>query len=248
MGNLFTLSWLRDKGFGMGSIVGAIPSAVKGRQISLSKTGSIFDPAKESNMSAWRGWWKYLWIDQGLVWAGGCILGMYLCVLLAYGLIPVGTKLTGWGAGAYQAEYMAKFWKPFWFLSLFTGFWILWGTQLAVTDGYVRSVTDIIWSSTKKPHAWKGGSKVVYYLALLIFCAWGCVAINLAAPLMLIMIGANMAGFIFVVASLHLIAVNHKLLPKPLRPPLWRTISLIGCAVFYAFFVIMLVGKQTKLW
>jgi hypothetical protein len=248
MGNLFTLSWLRDKGFGMGSIVGAIPSAVKGKQISLSQIGSIFDPAKESNMSAWRSWWKYLWIDQGLVWAGGCILGMYLCVLLAYGLIPPGTKLTGWASGAYQAEYMAKFWRPFWFLSLFTGFWILWGTQLAVTDGYVRSVTDIIWSSTKKPHTWKGGSKVVYYLALLIFCAWGCVAINLAAPLMLIMIGANMAGFIFVVASLHLIAVNHKLLPKPLRPPLWRTLSLIGCAVFYAFFVIMLVGKQTKLW
>ena len=122
------------------------------------------------------------------------------------------------------------------------------GIQLAVTDGYVRSVTDIIWSSTKKPHAWKGGSKVVYYLALLIFCAWGCVAINLAAPLMLIMIGANMAGFIFVVASLHLIAVNHKLLPKPLRPPLWRTLSLIACAVFYAFFVIMLVGRQLKLW
>ena len=198
----------------MGSIVGAIPSAVGGRQISLSKIGSIFDPAKESNMAAWKTWWKYLQWDQSVVWGGGCILGMYLCVLIAVGIIPEGTKITGLAAGAYQAEYMAKFWKPLWFFSLFTGFWILWGTQLSVTDGLVRTVTDVLWSTTKKPHTWKNGQRLVYYISLLIFSAWGCIAINLAAPMMLLMIGANMAGFIFVVSTLHLIVVNNKFLAQ----------------------------------
>lgn len=248
LGNIFTLSWLRDKGYGMGSIVGAIPSAVAGREIALSRIGTIFDPTKESNKTAWKAWWKYLNWDQGGVFGIGCVVGMYLCCLIAFGVIPTGTKLSGIAAGAYQAEYMMKFWKPLWFLSLFTGFWILWGTQLSVMDGYVRTVTDVIWSSTKKPHSWKYGQRLVYYLSLLIFAGWGCIAINLAAPMMLIMIGANMAGFIFIVSSIHILVVNHKFLPKELRPALWRTILVIACAVFYAFFVIALVGKQTGWW
>jgi hypothetical protein len=248
MSNIWTASWIRDKGFGMGSVAGAIPSAVAGKQIALSKIGSIFDPAKESNMKAWKEWWKYLWMDQGLVWGVGCVLGMYLCVLICYGLIPEGTKITGWGAGAYQAEYMAKFWKPFWFLALFTGFWVLWGTQLAVVDGYTRTITDIIWSTTEKPHTWKAGSKTIYYIALLIFTGWGCVAINLAAPMTLLIIGANMAGFVFVIAAIHLVVVNNKFLPKQLRPPMWRNIALIAMSVFYGFFVFALLGHQTGWW
>ncbi len=248
LGNIFTMSWLRDKGFGMGSIVGAIPSAVAGKEISLSKIGSIFDPAKESNLQAWKGWWKYLHWDQSVVWGGGCIIGMYLCVLIAVGIIPEATKVTGLAAGAYQAEFMAKSWKPLWFLSLFTGFWILWGTQLSITDGYVRTITDIIWSTTEKPHQWKSGSKTIYYIALLIFCGWGCIAINLAPPMMLLMIGANMAGFIFVVAGIHLIVVNNKFLPKQLRPPMWRNVVLVLMVLFYGFFVYALIGKQTGWW
>jgi hypothetical protein len=247
LGNIFTMSWLRDKGFGMGSIVGAIPSAVAGRQISLSKIGSVFDPTKEHNMKAWKEWWKYLWIDQGVVWGIGCVLGMYFCVLLAYGIIPLGTKITGIATGAYQAEYMAKFWTPLWFLSLFTGFWILWGTQLAVMDGTVRTITDIVWSTTKKPHTWKFGQRTIYYLALLVFAGWGCIAINLAQPMMLIMIGANMAGVIFVIAGIHILVVNYKHLPKELHPPIWRVIVLIGFVVFYGFFVVMAYGKVLKL-
>jgi hypothetical protein len=140
---------------------------------------------------------------------------------------------------------MGKVWGPMLFITLFTGFWVMWDTQLSVMDGYVRTVTDIIWSTTEKPHTWKGGSRTVYYISLLVFTAWGCIAINLAAPMMLLMIGANMAGFIFVVSSIHIIVVNHKFLPKKLRPPLWRDIALVAMAIFYGFFLVALVGKQT---
>jgi hypothetical protein len=173
---------------------------------------------------------------------------MYLCVLLGAGIIPEGTKLTGIGAGAYQAEYMAKFWKPFWFLSLFTGFWILWGTQLAVVDGVVRTVTDIVWTNSKKLHTRKNGQKILYYTALFAFIAWGCIAINLAAPMTLLLINANVSGFVFVLSSMQLIVMNRTFLPPQVRAPLWREIALIGMAVFYGFFLIALVGKQTGWW
>jgi hypothetical protein len=48
--------------------------------------------------------------------------GRFIC----YGLIPEGIKITGWGAGAYQAEYMAKFWKPtppFFYVIIHLRFW-----------------------------------------------------------------------------------------------------------------------------
>lgn len=248
LGNVWTASWIRDKGFGMGSIVGAIPSAVGGRQIALSRIGSVFDPAKESNMVAWRNWWKYLHIDQSLVWGCGCMVGMFLCVLLGVGIIPEGTKLTGLAAGAYQAEYMAKLWKPLWFLSLFTGFWILWGTQLAVIDGVVRTVTDIIWTKSKTLQTRKNGQKIIYYTALTAFCIWGCIAINLAAPMTLLLINANVSGFVFVLCSILLIIMNHTFLPPQVRPPLWRDLSLVLMALFYGFFVIALIGFQTGWW
>jgi uncharacterized protein YhhL (DUF1145 family) len=173
---------------------------------------------------------------------------MYLCVLIAVAIIPAGMKITGMAAGAYQAEYMWKYWAPLWFLALFTGFWILWGTQLAVMDGFVRVVTDVIWSSTKKPHQWKAGQRVVYYLALLIFVVWGCIAINMAQPMVLIMIGANMAGFIFVVGSFQQVIVNNTMLPKEVRPKLWQNIGIICCGLFYMYFALALIGKQTGWW
>jgi Mn2+/Fe2+ NRAMP family transporter len=248
LGNVWTASWIRDKGFGMGSIVGAIPSAVGGREIALSKTGSIFDPAKGNNMSAWKTWWKYLHMDQTVLWGGGCIVGMYLCVLLGAGIIPEGTKLTGLGAGAYQAEYMAKVWGPFWFLSLFTGFWILWGTQLAVVDGVVRTVTDIIWTGTTWCHDRKNGQRIIYYTALAAFCIWGCIAINLAAPMVLLLINANVAGATFVLCSIMLIVMNYKFLPPQVRAPLWRELVLVAMVLFYGFFMLALIGKQTGWW
>src|SRR4030067_1042505 len=51
IGNIFTASWMRDKGYGMGSLVGAIPSVIGGREIKLSKIGIIFDPTKAGNMA-----------------------------------------------------------------------------------------------------------------------------------------------------------------------------------------------------
>jgi len=66
---------------------------------------------------------------------------------------------------------------------------------------------------------------------------WGIIALKLAAPVMLLQIGANIAGAIFVIASLHVLYLNTRILPVALRPPMWRRVALVGMALFYAFFV-----------
>ena len=77
----------------------------------------------------------------------------------------------------------------------------------------------------------------MYYGVLLAFAIWGCIGLNLARPITLIIIGANAAAFIFVVESLHTLVVNRRFLPKELRAPLWRDVVLVCCALFYGGFL-----------
>lgn len=255
--NLWVTNWIRDKGMGMGSVVGYIPSAVGGKVVKVSPTGSAFPPNAE-NLSRWRGWWRYAHVDQICVWAVGCFLGMYLNVVLAAALIPAGTDIgTGLAPGATQAEYLSQaaarfFGSPFagsvlWFLTLLNGFWILFGTQLAFVDGLVRLATDALWTASERiRRAARGDIRRVYYLLLLVFAAWGCVAINLSQPVMLLKISANVAGFVLVVAGLHVLWINGTLLPREVRGPGWQRIAVALGVVFYAFFAAMSVAQLLR--
>ena len=69
------------------------------------------------------------------------------------------------------------------------------------------------------------------------FAIWGCIGLNLARPITLIIIGANAAAFIFVIESVHTLVVNRKFLPHELRPPLWREGCLVACTLFYGTFL-----------
>lgn len=239
--NLWITNWIRDKGMGMGSVVGYIPSAVGGKTIKVSPVGSAFPPNQE-NLARWRGWWKYAHIDQVCVWAVGCFLGMYLNVILAAALIPPGTDIgKGLAPGATQAGYLAELGGPFlWYMTLINGFWILFGTQLAFTDGIVRLATDVLWTvSPRLREVTKGDIRRVYYTLLLGFALWGCVAINLTQPVVLLKISANVAGFVLVVAGIHVLRMNKKLLPREVQSPLWQRV-VVGLAVlFFGFFCVM---------
>ena len=61
--------------------------------------------------------------------------------------------------------------------------------------------------------------------------------LRLAQPIVLLKLGANVAGVVFVVASMHLLYINTRLLPPHVRPPMWRRAALVGMSLFYGFFV-----------
>ena len=58
-------------------------------------------------------------------------------------------------------------------------------------------------------------------------------------PVFILQLGANVAGIVFIIGSLHLLYVNTTLLPQALRPPLWRRLALVVMALFYGVFVAM---------
>jgi hypothetical protein len=242
VGNLVISNWVRDKGFGMGATVGAIPSAVGGRNVTLSATGKIFEISPE-NLRRWAVWCRYVFLDQVVLWAGGCFVGMFLNVNLATAIAPAGADLTDVGAGAFQAKYMAeKLWPGFWFLALLNGFWILFSTHLGNTDTLVRSVTDTLWSAGlgRRPKANVGR---LYYGLLIGFTFWGAITVQFGSAMTLFRALGVVAGPVLCLAALQILRVNSTLLPPELRPPLWRRLGLIACAIFYACMAIaVLIG------
>ncbi|HWS87918.1 MAG TPA: Nramp family divalent metal transporter [Pyrinomonadaceae bacterium] len=247
VGNLTITNWIRDKGFGMGSRVGAIPGAFGSREVKLSHTGKVF-PVTGENLRRWRQWWKYAAADQVWLWGGGCFVGMFLNINLATYIMPQGTDISRVGAGAFQAQYMAEhLWAGFWFLALLNGFWILFSTHLGNTDLLVRTITDIVWVGSPSARAWRGGDiRRIYYGILFGFTAWGLFAVNRGDAMGLFKIIANMAGVVLAIASVQLLIVGYRLLPREIQPPAWRRAVLALCALFYMTFSALVIWSQIK--
>jgi hypothetical protein len=245
IGNLTVTNWVRDKGFGMGSKVGAIPSAIGGHQIPLSHVGMVFE-AKGENLVRWHEWLRYVHADQIWVWGLFCFFGMFLNVNLATAIIPAGTDLQGLAAGAYQAQYLRAIWSGFWFLTLFNGFWILFKTQLGNTDILVRTITDVLWMSSPSARGLRHGIRAIYYGILVLFSVWGAIVIRSASPFQLFKVLANMAGIVLVIAGIQIFIVNRRFLPRAVRPARWREMGLLVCSGFYAFFAFFVIRDLVR--
>jgi hypothetical protein len=238
--NLTLSNWARDKGYGMGSRVGHIAGAVGGEKTHLAHTGFIFETSAP-NLARWRGWWRIVRVDQWGIFFVGALLGMMLPSLLYVTFIEGGTNIMGPSISAVLANNMSLAAAPWLGLVIAAlGVWILFKTQLDVIEGMTRSITDILWTGSVRVRDWRGGDvRVVYYTVLGVIAIWGIVASMFVAPDLLLKIGANIAGIVFIVASLHVLYVNTRLLPVALRPPAWRRAALVAMAGFYGFFVIL---------
>ena len=240
VGNITLTNWARDKGYGMSQITGYIPALVGGQKVHLAHTGSTFTPTTES-LARWRGWWRIIRADQWGVFFTGALLGMILPALLYVTFLPRGSDIRGLGIGASLAHVMSSRVGALAGSTVaLLGAWILIKTQLDIIEGMTRAITDILWTSNTRLRSWRGGDvRVVYYSVLGAIVIWGVIALRLAQPILLLQVGANMAAIVLIIASIHILYVNTTLLPKELRPSLWRCASLVVMALFYGFFVML---------
>jgi hypothetical protein len=175
----------------------------------------------------------------------GALLGMMLPALLYVTFIAPGTELKSLEIAAVLASEIGAAAAPaMGFIVAMLGAWILFKTQLDCVEGMTRSVTDILWTGSARVRAWRGGDvRAVYYVVLALVVIWGMIALRLAQPIVLLQIGANVAGVVFVITSLHLLYINTRLLPRELRPPTWRRATLVFMAIFYGFFSALSIGS-----
>jgi hypothetical protein len=240
MVNITLSNWARDKGYGMGRQAGYLPAAVGGRKVNLAHTGFTFtcDPKA---MDRWKGWWRIVRADQWGVFFCGAVAGMLLPAVLYVEFIPAGRDIQGLGISAALAGGVGERAGPLLAgVVAFLGAWLLFKTQLDIVEAMVRSITDILWSGSTRVRRWRGGdARLIYYAVLAVIVGWGIFALRLAQPIILLKLAANVASFVFVVASLHLLYINTRLLQTPLRPPYWRRAGLLAMSAFYGFFVTM---------
>ena len=237
MANVTLSNWARDRGYGMGERVGYIPAAVGGKKVNLAHSGFIC-ASTEANVRRWRGWWRIVRADQWGVFFLGGLLGMVLPALLYVTFLPRGTEIRGLGIAAALASSIGAQAGPLLAgVIAFLGAWILFKTQLDQMEAMVRALTDILWTGSDRIRAWRGGDvRKIYYLVLGVMVVWGITALRLAQPIVLLQIGANVAGVVFVITSLHLLYINTRLLPPMWRPPTWRRATLVFMSLFYGFF------------
>ncbi|HYP27621.1 MAG TPA: Nramp family divalent metal transporter [Blastocatellia bacterium] len=237
MGNLMVSNWARDKGYGMGQVVGFIPAAVGGRKVKLAHSGSVFKISAES-LKGWRGWWRIVQFDQWGVFFVGAMLGMGLPAILYTSALEPGQDIRGLGVAAELANSMSARGASVTFILAMMSVWVLFKTQLDLLEGMSRGITDILWSGSKRIREWRGGDvRMIYYSVLAAVVLWGLIALRLTQPIILLQLSANIAGAVLVISSLHILYINTKFLPKEIRPPLWRRVALVFMSVFYGFFV-----------
>jgi hypothetical protein len=190
-------------------------------------------------MRRWRGWWRIVRADQWGVFCVGAAVGMMLPALLYVTYLPAGADIQGLGISAALADSLGtREGAALGIVIGVLGAWLLFKTQLDLTEALVRAITDILWTGSRRVRAWRGGDvRAVYYTVLAIAAAWGIFALRLAAPIILLQIAANVAGFVFVIASWHLLYINTRYLPPEIRPSRARQIVLVAMSAFYAFFV-----------
>ena len=234
LSNLNFSNYSRDKGWGMGSRVGAIPSIVGGRRIKLSHIGKVFAITPES-LRRWRGWTKHILRDQLAVWAVGCVLGMALPSLLSLEFIP-GVEVEGQAAAAMTARGIAdQSGEIFWFLTLLCGFIVLAPGQVSDIDGIIRRWTDVIWTGSRHVQHLEGGQvRYVYFTIMALYGVWGLIALRLTPdPLVLAIVTGTLRNIGLGATALHAFYVNRNLLPRELRPPWFLQAGLIGCFFFF---------------
>jgi hypothetical protein len=225
--------------------VGAQPTPVGDQTILLPRDGAIFPPS-DANLAKWREWWRYLRADLSYLWTAGCLIGMGLPVLLALDAVPPGTDMGGFGAGAvFARELTRRYWALLWLPALLTTLWIFFSTQVGIIEGFARNVTEMLWTAGVRPAT--AGAGWVYYPVLVLFVLAGGLAMTVADPLTLIVIGADIAAVNFAVLSFHTLRLNRALLPEVLRPPLWREVVVAAGGTGFAVLALLAAAARLGL-
>src|SRR5262245_21302362 len=237
-------NYVRDKGWGMGSLVGAIPSMFGGKTITLSHTGRVFR-VTEASKKEWAGWMRVLSRDQWVIWGVGCVLGMAIPSLVSLEFVR-GQAIQGDAVAAATAQGImdataARGMAPaisrtFWFLTLFCGFVVLAPSQVSTIDGIIRRWTDVLWCGNPRLKQLEGHQvKYVYYSLNAAYAVFGLlVLVVLGDRQMVIVKGSTwLMNFGLGLSALHTLVVLMIYMPRELRPGWFLRFSLVACAIFF---------------
>jgi hypothetical protein len=248
--NLAVSLWYRDKQNGMGQYIGRITNPITGKSEAVAATGYTFEP-NEDNLSRWKGWMKYLIIDQGLIfWLLGFIT-LFLLSVNAYAVLtPKGLVPEGLQVAVVQANIFGEKWGTFGYnLFLIMAALMLFSVMWTVIDALTRMVSDILYTNSHAgPFAerlsWLKNVSIsrLYYTIIVLVVIVGAVLIPLRQPLTLLVISAVLSGLSMAIYTPFLIYINNTRLAKPLRPGWFTNIAMSLISIFFIYFAIRIIN------
>ena len=254
-------NYCRDKGWGMGSMVGAIPSAVGGRGIALSHIGTVFELTDE-NLRRWKAWWRYILMDQLLIWMPGCFMGMALPALLSIEFSPYSelfhnTAGLDWAQAVISADgirnapgFSNLFSEALWTTTLIVGLLVLLPSQMSIIEDVCRRWTDLIWSGSRRVRDKMQPHQIsrIYYTILAIYVVWTFLCAwyftKYENPKVMVLLIANLNNIGLGLTAFFVLRNNLVYLPKPLRPRLIHCIGVIACGIFYLGLAVLVFGHK----
>jgi hypothetical protein len=245
--NLCLSLWYRDKQAGMGAYAGRITNPLTGKTEAVATHGFSF-PLTDGNLRTWRGWMRYLRLDQGILfWFLGGLTLLLLsmnahAVLAPQGLIPQGVDIVVLQANVFGAHWGTLGHTFF----LIAAFLILFSTLWTIVDAVARTVADIAFVNSRTgPFAkWADGLSHIsahhwYYGVVVGLAVVNMALLTFREPLFFIVASSVLGGFTMALYTPLLIYLNNKKLPKPLRPGWFTNLMLVLASLVYGAFTVI---------
>ncbi len=237
--------YARDQGWGMGSHVGVIPSAIGGQKFELSHVGMVF-PLNKLSISHFRNWYKFLLRDQLVIWMPACFVGVALPSMLSMQFLPRGTEVKDrWVAAGMTADGVRDAVGPslgpfFWWMTLFCGFLVLAPAAVTTVDAALRRWVDLVWTAVPLVRTWDPHRiRWLYFSSVCAYAVFGITSMTLWDPQKLLEWATNIYNYALGFSCFHVLAVNIWLLPRDLRPNWFLRIGLmLGGSFFTALAII----------
>ena len=247
LSNALFSNYARDKGWGMGARVGAIPSAIGGRSIKLSHVGMVF-AITPAALEHWKGWFRHIVRDQVAVWMMCSVVGLALPCMLSLEFLR-NTPVSDHRVAAMTAQGMASA-----FSGLCAADLVARALRRFPHAGPLRRVLGRPSGQALDRHplddepsgqeARGDQVRLIYYSLLSVYAVWGTITLALLSPLKIAIVGAVLGNVALGFSAFHTLYVNRTLLPRELRPNLFMQLGLIGCGFFFLCITAMaLVGR-----
>ncbi|MFA6135774.1 MAG: Nramp family divalent metal transporter [Candidatus Paceibacterota bacterium] len=247
--NLCVSLWYRDKQLGMCKYGEPIKNPITGKSQISSATGQTFETTPE-NISRWKGWMKYVKIDQGIIfWLLG-LVALFLLILNSYAVLsPRGIVPEGLQLAVVQAHIFGEQWGSLGFdLFLVMTFLMLFSVMWTVIDALTRIVSDILYTNSHTgpfskylPGFHKISLSSLYYAIIIGVVIVGAILIPLKQPLVFLVLSGVLGGLSMALYTPLLIYMNNKKLPKLLRPSWTTNVAMVLISIFYIIFSVKII-------
>lgn len=242
--NFMLISHYRDKGYGMGSLMGAFSGLIAGHKQSLSANHFTF-AADETSAARWKQWFRFLLLDQSVFYLPGLLAGILIPLVLFRYVFTLAGNVSYYDRNIFisVAQHLLTQYGPLLFIwILLIGFSILFLGQVLVLETLTRSFAEgVYFSSEKVRQATHSEVRRLYYPFLLLLIFLISVTVFVFEPGEQALVAGNLANLAAAIFPMILLFLNLRL-PKTARSNWFSALVLLANALFFGLLFINLLS------